>query len=59
MIVCLCHRVSNRDIERAVREGTSSFEVLQEDTRVSMLIGVAVGYELARTLIDPMTEGRD
>jgi hypothetical protein len=33
--------------------------LLAEDTRVSMLIGVAVGYELARTLIDPTTEGRD
>jgi hypothetical protein len=33
--------------------------LLQEDTRVSMLIGVAVGYELARTLMDPTTEGRD
>jgi hypothetical protein len=32
--------------------------LLQEDTRVSMLIGVAVGYELAHTLIHP-TEGRD
>jgi len=33
--------------------------LLAEDTRVSMLIGVAVGYELARPLIDPTTEGRD
>jgi hypothetical protein len=34
--------------------------LLQEDTRVSMLIGVAVGYELARTLMDdPTTEGRN
>jgi hypothetical protein len=34
--------------------------LLAEDTRVSMLIGVAVGYELARTLMDdPTTEGRD
>jgi hypothetical protein len=33
--------------------------LLQEDTRVSMMIGVAVGYELARTLMDPTTEGHD
>jgi hypothetical protein len=33
--------------------------LLQEDTRVSMLIGVAVGYELARALIDPTTEGNE
>jgi hypothetical protein len=33
--------------------------LLREDTRVSMLIGVAVGYELAHTLMNPPTEGRD
>jgi hypothetical protein len=33
--------------------------LLHEDTRVSMLIGVAVGYELANTLMDPTTEGHD
>ena len=27
--------------------------LIAEETRVSMLIGVAVGYELARTLSDP------
>jgi hypothetical protein len=30
--------------------------LLQEDTRVSMLIGVAVGYELANTLMHTTTE---
>jgi hypothetical protein len=34
--------------------------LLQEETRVSMLIGVAVGYELANTLMDDTTmEGSD
>jgi hypothetical protein len=33
--------------------------LLEEDTRVSMLIGVAVGYELANTLMHPTTEGND
>ena len=33
--------------------------LLREETRVSMLIGVAVGYELANTLMNPTTEGRD
>jgi hypothetical protein len=33
--------------------------LLREDTRVSMLIGVAVGYELAHTLMNSTTEGRD
>jgi hypothetical protein len=32
--------------------------LLQEDTRVSMLIGVAVGYELAHALMQT-TEGND
>jgi hypothetical protein len=33
--------------------------LLQEETRVSMLIGVAVGYELANALMDTTTEGSD
>jgi hypothetical protein len=33
--------------------------LLHEDTRVSMLIGVAVGYELAHTLMHSTTKGRD
>ena len=32
MIICLCHRISDRDIRRAVRTGTREFEVLQDDT---------------------------
>jgi bacterioferritin-associated ferredoxin len=35
MIVCVCHRVSDRDIERAVDNGCSSFDSLQRQTRVS------------------------
>lgn len=35
MIICLCHRVSDRDIERAVRQGCDSFDQLQDDTRVA------------------------
>jgi len=35
MIVCVCHRVSDRDIERAVRNGCDSFEALQDDLRVA------------------------
>jgi hypothetical protein len=33
--------------------------LLHEETRVSMLIGVAVGYELANALMHPTTEGSD
>lgn len=35
MIVCLCHRVSDRDIESAVRGGIRCFEVLQDETLVA------------------------
>ncbi len=31
--------------------------LIAEETRVSMLIGVAVGYELANLLMDPNDEG--
>lgn len=50
MIVCLCHRVSDRDIQRAVREGTTSFEVLQDDTRVASSCGCC--YDCAREVFD-------
>ena len=39
MIVCLCHRVSDRDIHAAVRAGTTCFEVLQDDLRVASSCG--------------------
>jgi len=32
MIVCLCHRISDRDIERAVQHGVHDFEQLQDET---------------------------
>jgi len=35
MIICICHRVSDRDITRAVREGCASFAELQDQTRVA------------------------
>jgi len=53
MIVCLCHRVSDRDIERAVREGTTSFEVLQDDTRVAS--SCACCHDCARKVFDAAT----
>jgi bacterioferritin-associated ferredoxin len=33
MIVCVCHRVSDRDITRAVHEGCDTFEALQDELR--------------------------
>jgi bacterioferritin-associated ferredoxin len=35
MIVCLCKRISDRDIERLAREGVREFEALQEETGVA------------------------
>lgn len=39
MIVCLCHRVSDRDIRAAVMAGTRCFDVLQDDLRVASSCG--------------------
>jgi bacterioferritin-associated ferredoxin len=39
MIVCVCHRVSDRQIACAVREGCSSFEELQSELRVATRCG--------------------
>ena len=42
MIVCVCHRVSDRDIEREVRQGCASFEELQDELRVGTGCGRCV-----------------
>jgi bacterioferritin-associated ferredoxin len=39
MIVCVCHRVSDRDIARAARQGCASFDELQEQLRVGTACG--------------------
>jgi bacterioferritin-associated ferredoxin len=39
VIVCVCHRVSDRDIEREVRHGCESFEELQDELRVATACG--------------------
>ena len=39
MIVCVCHRVSDRDIAREVRQGCASFEALQDELRVATACG--------------------
>jgi bacterioferritin-associated ferredoxin len=39
MIVCVCHRVSDRDIARAAREGCASFEELQFELGVATACG--------------------
>lgn len=42
MIVCLCHRVSDRDIAAAVRGGTNCFELVQDDLRVASSCGACL-----------------
>ena len=39
MIVCICHRVSDRDITRAAREGCASFDELQMELSVATSCG--------------------
>lgn len=39
MIVCVCHRVSDRDIARAAREGCESFDELQHALAVATACG--------------------
>ena len=39
MIVCICHRVSDRDIARVAREGCASFDELQDELGVATACG--------------------
>ena len=50
MIVCICHRVSDRDITGAVREGTACFDMLQDDTGVATACGCC--HDCARKVFD-------
>jgi len=50
MIVCLCHRITDRDIHRAVASGVRCFEVLQDDTRVASSCGCC--HDCARDVFD-------
>lgn len=50
MIVCLCHRVSDRDIRRTVAEGVHNFDVLQDETQVASACGAC--HDCAREVFD-------
>lgn len=50
MIVCLCRRVSDRDITAAVTAGVHNFEVLQDRTGVSSCCGCCL--DCAREVFD-------
>ncbi|CAD5372443.1 (2Fe-2S)-binding protein [Rubrivivax sp. A210] len=44
MIICVCHRVSDRDINRAVQAGCDSFAELQQHTRVGTACGRCIEH---------------
>lgn len=46
MIVCVCRRVSDRDIEREVRRGCVHFEDLQIDLGVATVCGACTDCAL-------------
>ena len=50
MIICLCHRLSERDIERAAEHGVRSFEELQDETCIAR--NCACCEECARETFD-------
>jgi bacterioferritin-associated ferredoxin len=50
VIVCVCHRVSDRDIEREARHGCASFEELQDELRVATACGRC--HDCARDTFD-------
>jgi bacterioferritin-associated ferredoxin len=47
MIVCVCHRVSDRDIAREARAGCGSFEELQDELRVGTGCGACLDHAQA------------
>ena len=47
MIVCVCHRVSDRDITRQVRSGCDSFEELQQVLQVGTRCGQCLSHARA------------
>ncbi len=50
MIVCVCHRVSDRDIAIAASSGCPSFEALQDDLRVATACGAC--HDCAREVFE-------
>lgn len=50
MIVCLCHRISDRDIAQAVEAGADCFEALQDETRLASSCGCC--HDCAREVFE-------
>ena len=64
MIVCVCHRVSDRDIEREVRHGCESFDELQDELRVGTGCGRCIDcardtFDVARACRTTVAEVRE
>jgi bacterioferritin-associated ferredoxin len=63
VIVCVCHRVSDRDIEREVRHGCASFDELQDELRVGTACGTCTDcardtFDVARACRPTVAEAR-
>jgi bacterioferritin-associated ferredoxin len=56
MIVCVCHRVSDKDIERHVHQGCASFDQLQSQLKVGTNCGRCV--DCAMDTFDDATRAR-
>jgi bacterioferritin-associated ferredoxin len=51
MIVCLCHRISDRDIRRAVEvDGIRDFDTLQDETMLARNCGCC--HDCAKDIFD-------
>jgi bacterioferritin-associated ferredoxin len=64
MIVCVCHRVSDRDIEREVRHGCETFDELQDELRVGTGCGRCLDcahdtFDVARACRTSVAEVRE
>ena len=53
MIVCLCHRVSDRDIARAAKDGCADYDALQDELRVGTSCGAC--EDCARSVLESST----
>jgi bacterioferritin-associated ferredoxin len=56
MIVCVCRRVSDRDIAREVQDGCLSFDALQDELQVGTACGAC--SDCARTTFDSLCGSR-
>jgi bacterioferritin-associated ferredoxin len=56
VIVCLCHRISDRDIAGAAHAGCDSFELLQDELRVATACGAC--EDCARETLAAHAPGR-